>query len=325
MNSTKFLEKLLNIPKTSKIAIMGHRSADFDCIGSCIAMYLILDQLGFKSEVFVENNLDSTLKNNIGDVKLRTASNEVFDVCIMVDCPSLALIPENVLNIFTTAKTTFVIDHHISNTKYAQFNYVKSVSSACEVIFTLFRRKIQLTPQLAKNLYLGIYTDTGGFKYSNTTSKTFAMLSILTKQDFKADEVVHNCVDLVKRDSFELTKCAFNSVKFYSNGQIAVSVITKQDLDNNKVDHDTSKFMQSYLQNIEGVKIAVSITERKKNEYNISLRTSCDNINVSAIAKRFGGGGHIRASGLTLKGDYKKALNALLVECKNNLKGQNID
>ena len=79
--------------------------------------------------------------------------------------------------------------------------------------------------------------------------------------------------------------------------------------------------MQSYLQNIEGVKIAISISEKVKNEYNISLRTACDDVNVSSVASRFGGGGHVRASGLTLKGDYDKALNALIMECKNQLNG----
>ena len=181
---------------------------------------------------------------------------------------------------------------------------------------------ITLNNIIASNLYIGIYTDTGGFKYSNTTSNTFKVLSKLLTLDIKADKIVHDCVDVVSKTDFELTKCAFNSVNFYCDNQIAVSTITKQDLDNSKADKDTARFMQSYLQNLEGVKIGISITEKIKNEYNISLRTACDDIDVSKIASRFGGGGHTRASGLTLKGEYKKALNALIMECKNHLKGK---
>ena len=323
MRASQFLNKLLSTSKNGTVAIMGHRSPDFDCIGSCVAMHLVLKQLGIQSEVFVENNYDPIFKYNAEGVDFCTSTDKTFDVCIVVDCSSASILPENLLSVYNTAKTTFVIDHHITNTNFAQFNYVKQSSSACEVIFELFKNKITLTPQLAKNLYLGIYTDTGGFKFSNTTSTTFAVLSCLTQQDIQPDKIVHDCVDLVKRNYFELTKCAFNSVKFFEDGKIAVSLLTKHDLEANNVERDTAKFMQFYLQNVEGVKIAVSISEGQKNEFHISLRTACDDVDVSAIAKRFGGGGHVRASGLTLKGELKKALNALLLECKKSLKGQN--
>ena len=320
MNNS-FVKKLLLTCKNKTVAISGHRSADFDCIGSCIAMHMILKQFNISSDIFVESNIDSKMLKNAYNLPILTEPKTSYDVCITVDCPSVSLIPENVVPVFSGAKTTFCIDHHISNSQYATYNYVDNVSSACEVIYTLFEKKIKLNEQLAKNLYLGIYTDTGGFKYSNTSSKTFEVLSKLTKINFHPDELIHNCVDLISASSFALTKCAFNSVKFYADNQIAVSLITKQDLDNNKVDRDTSKFMQGYLQNLEGVKVAVCVTERSKGEFNISLRTACDDVNVSDIASRFGGGGHVRASGLTLRGDFQKALNALIMEIKNQLKG----
>lgn len=320
MNS--FVKKLLLTCKNKTVAITGHRSADFDCIGSCIAMHMILKQFNISSDIFVESNIDPKMLKNATNLPILTTPQKDYDVCITVDCPTQSLIPDNVLPAFSNAKTSFCIDHHISNSKYASYNYVSNVSSACEVIYTLFAKKIKLNEQLAKNLYLGIYTDTGGFKYSNTSSKTFQVLSKLTEINFHPDEVVHNCVDLVSASAFELTKCAFNSVKFYADNKIVVSLITKQDLDNNKVDKDTSKFMQSYLQNLEGVKVAICITERTKGEFNISLRTACNDINVSLIASRFGGGGHVRASGLTLRGDYQKALNALIMEIKNQFKGE---
>lgn len=318
-----FANQLLAECKGKKVAIMGHKSADFDCIGSCVGMHLILKQNKIKSDILVENDLNAVFYNIADRITYYSQPKQNYDVCIMVDCPTFSQIPDNVVGAFTNAKTTYVIDHHITNSKYAKYNFVKQASSACEVIFDLFEDKIKLNPQLAQALYIGIYTDSGGFKYSNTTSHTYEVLAKLTKQKCAFDKLVHDCVDEVELTTFELTKTAFLSVEFYYNKQIAVSVIKKEDLDRLKVEHSGPKFMQSYLQNIKGVKVAICITERVKNEYNISLRTACDNINVSAIAQHFGGGGHIRASGLTLKGEYKKALNALVNECKKSIKGIN--
>lgn len=318
---TNFATQLLNDCKNKKVAIMGHRSADFDCIGSCVALHLILKQNKIESDIFVENDLNAVFYNIAENLTYNDTPKQDYDVCIMVDCSAVSLIPDNLINIYNNAKTTYVIDHHISNNKYAKHNYVKIVSSACEVIYDLFFGKFKITPQLAKALYIGIYTDTGGFKYSNTTSHTYEVLAKLTKQKCAFDKLVHDCVDEVELTTFELTKSAFLSVEFYYKNQIAVSSIRKEDLERLNVLHSGPKFMQSYLQNIKGVKIAICVTERVKNEYNISLRTACDDINVSLIAQHFGGGGHIRASGLTLKGDYKKALNALINQCKKTIKG----
>ena len=318
-----FVKQLLTIAKNKKVAIMGHRSSDFDCICSCIAMHMILKQFNISSDIFVEEDLSSVFKKFLGNIKFLTKNKEKYDVRICVDCSSTSLIPENLAPIYAEAKDTFAIDHHVTNNKFAKYNYVKTLSSACEVIYDLFGTKIKMTKEIARALYLGIYTDTGGFKYSNTTSKTFFVLSKLLKIDIKADEIVHDYVDKVEKTSFELTRCAFNSVQFYYNNQIAVSIITKQDFDKIGVKKDSAKFMQSYLQNIEGVKIAITVSEQTPKEYHISLRTACDDVDVSSIATRFGGGGHVRASGLSLKGEYKKALNALLMECKKVLKGKN--
>lgn len=319
---SKFLKTLLLSCENKKVAITGHRSADFDCIGSCIAMHMILKQFNISSDIFVELNIDPRMLVNGEGLNFLSTTNEKYDICIAVDCSTLQLIPDNVTKVFTGATTTFVIDHHhLTNSKFGTYNHVKEASSACEVIYELFKNIIKLNQTIAKSLYLGIYTDTGGFKYSNTTSNTFKVLSQLLKTDIKPDEIVHNCVDLVSKSNFELTRCAFDSVQFFNNNEIAVSKISKEDLDKFSKQNETPKFMQSYLQNIEGVKIAISVSEKVKNEYNISLRTACDDVDVSAIASRFGGGGHKRASGLTLKGNYQKALNALLMECKNQLKG----
>ena len=314
---------LEEIKKAETIVIMAHETPDGDAIGSCLAMKVALKQLGKNADVIIRE-VPKIFNFLPGREDIKTDSEvERYDLAISLDCADFKRLVGS--EYFEKAKQTIVIDHHGSNKMYGDINFVNPVAPACcQILIGMFQYfNINIDKELGTCILTGIITDTGGFKFSNTTSTTFAVLSCLTKQDIQPDKIVHDCVDLVKRNYFELTKCAFNSVKFFEDGKIAVSLLTKHDLEANNVERDTAKFMQFYLQNVEGVKIAVSISEGQKNEFHISLRTACDDVDVSAIAKRFGGGGHVRASGLTLKGELKKALNALLLECKKSLKGQN--
>lgn len=326
MTKKAFAEKLLQeCGKARSVAIMGHKSPDFDCIGSCVAMHRILQKMGITADIFVDKELDNSFTPIITGLPIYVENDKKYDLVIVVDCSDIgsALFPVNEAKVFNEAKITFKIDHHISgkDINYATYNYVdEKASSACEIIFYMFKDIVKFDNEIAKALYLGIYTDTGGFKYSNATSKTFGALAKITKYDFAGDKLVHDCVSLISQNTLKLTQIAFQSIKFFHNNDIVVSTIRNVDFVNNKCEIESCKFMPSYLPNIDGVKIAISITEKIKNEYNISLRTSCDNIDVAKIASRFNGGGHIRASGLTLKGNYDKALNALILECIKEIK-----
>lgn len=203
-----FVNRLMAISKNAKVAIMGHRSADFDCICSCIAMHMILKQFNISSDIFVEEDLAPSFKEFLSKIPYKNVAENTYDVCICVDCSAVSLIPDNLMTIFVNAKETFVIDHHITNTKFAKYNYVKQASSACEVIYGLFGYKIEMSNEIARALYLGIYADTGGFKYSNTTSHTFGVLSKILKCDIKPDELVHHYIDMVSKSTFELINCA---------------------------------------------------------------------------------------------------------------------
>ena len=314
-----FAKKLLSLcKKSTNIAIMGHKSPDFDSIGSCIAMKRILQKFDIPSDIFVEKPLNDNFNYLVKDTEFLVEKQKDYDLCIVVDCSDISssLIPLN------TATSIVKIDHHISGKDclFGDLNFVDyNASSTCEVIYYLFHNLVEFDVEIASAIFMGIYTDTGGFKFSNTSTRTFSALAKLSRFDFERDKLIYNCLSIIKYDEFLLTQVAFASIKFFQNNQIAVSAIRYDDFVNNNCNPDSHKFMPSYLPNIEGVKISISITEKKKNEYNISLRTAMDDVDVSNIAVRFNGGGHIRASGLTLRGDYNKALNALLLECKKEL------
>lgn len=314
MKSKAFAKNLIKVCKKAQaVAISGHQNPDYDAIGSCLGLQEILRQNGIDADIILEQALDVTFRNFAEDYTFVTEVEKSYDVLITVDTADVKLLPKNVANIRGKATYTFNIDHHLSNQEYAQFNFVEGFrSSACEVLFYLFAPFYKLNTSIAKCLYIGIYTDTGGFVYSNVCPDTFVCLSKLLSTGFRADQFLLKCFRTKTHASMEVTQRAFKSLKFYHNDEILVSIVRENDFKETKAVLNETKFIVSYLPNVEGVKVSISISEPVKNEYHVSLRSVCDDVDVSQIASHFGGGGHLRASGLTLKGDFEKAFDALL-------------
>ena len=320
----RFRKKLLESIKNAKnIALFSHSNSDHDSICSTVSLYLILQKMGKSAHIFVEKQpSNSILKFVPKGVNLEVDSKENFDLAIVCDTSNYKKLPINCREIFDKIPLSFAIDHHIDNSKYCVYNLVLNMSSACEVLFWLFYGYVDFDQQLATLLYTGIFMDSGSFGYDSANSKTFRAISVLKKYAPNVNYNFFNCFGVFGYENFEITKTAMNSVKFYCDGKIAVSILRKEDYKKANCSREDGKFIVSYLQNVKGVLIAISISEDevKPNFYNVSLRTACDKINVSNIAHRFNGGGHIKASGLTLQGELDKALNALICECKRELK-----
>ena len=323
MNNPKtFVENLIQECRGKNIAISGHINPDYDAIGSCLALQEILSQNGIDTDIVLGEDLDFSFEYIKQQYSFELEKVD-YDILICVDMAELKLMPERVIEIKEKAQKVFNIDHHQSNTEYADYNFVEGdVSSACEVLYYLFDGFYQLNEKLASSLYIGIYADTGGFVYSNTKSSTFECLAKLIATGLNADDLLMKCFRGKKLSAFEITRLAFNSVKFYAGGRIAVSVLRFEDFKKTGAILNESKFIVSYLPTIENVEVAICASEPVKNDFHISLRTAKEGVNVSEIAKQFGGGGHIRASGLTLKGNFEKALNALINFTKYTLENK---
>lgn len=321
MQSKAFAKKLLQrCSHAVSVAISGHKSPDYDCICSSLAMQEILRQNGISADVLLERPLDDSFYEPIKNCNFVCETDVQYEVVISVDTPEKNMLPTIANAKRELAQTTFSIDHHHDNSLFMEFSQVwAGESSACEVIFRTFEPYFKLNEYLATVFYIGIYADTGGFIYSNTHSTTFDILSKLLKYDIKADEIVRDCFMSISPKSFEMLGRAMASVEFFENGQIAVSVLRLKDFEETKALYNDSKLITNYLQRIKDVKVAICIFEPEKGDYHVSLRTACDNVDVSAIAKKFNGGGHIRASGMKLVGDYEKALRALINQTKNVL------
>ncbi len=308
------------IKKANKIAIFTHKDSDHDTICSAVALKDIIKQMGKNSVIFVDKKPSESILKFVSKEKFLTTSDEIFDVAICVDCSNIKRLSDDNLKVFLSATETFNLDHHQDNSFFAKYNHVqKGWSSCCEVIYFLFKDVIKLNKYLASTLYTGLFMDCGAFTYSSTTDKTHECASALLKFAPKIKEKFFACFGVLGQEEFLITQRAFQSVKFYLNNQVAISVLMTKDFQECGVPREKGKFIVSYLQNVAGVKISINISEDGKNEWRISLRTTSDEVDLSNIAHRFNGGGHKRASGCTLKGDIKKVVNALIKECKREL------
>ena len=321
MQSKSFAKNLIKIcSHVERVAISGHKNPDYDSICSCLAMQEILRQNKTAADIILEKPLEPTFAEIVMKNHFIYVPTKQYDAVISVDTPDKKMLPANALELKEKAKYTFALDHHKDHSCYMQKTQLfEGESSACEVIFRTFEPHFTLNKRLSTIFYIGIYADTGGFVYSNTHPTTFEILSKITKFDIKPDEIVQNYFTNIKPQALEMLRRALNSVKFYEDGQIVVSALRFNDFDETKISYGDSKMIVDYTQRIDGVKVAISIFEPEKGDYHVSLRTASPDVDVSLIAKKFNGGGHVRASGMKLVGEYDKALRALINQAKSVL------
>lgn len=318
-----FLTELKNaLNHANSVAIFTHKDNDHDCICSAFSLQMILKQVyGKTSTIFVDKMPSESILKFVPHKNFETKSEQKFDVGICVDCSDISRLCEDSLKVFAGCSKKFSIDHHQDNSNFADFNYVKrGFSSCCEVLFWLFENEFKLTEELAKVFYAGMVMDCGMFCYGSANWKTMLCASKILKAYPNVKEGFFVCFGISGFENFAITQRAFQSVRLYKNGQIAVSILRKSDFEECGCKREDGKFIVSYLQNIAGVKIAISISEDAKNEWRISLRSPCNEVDVSNVAHKFNGGGHKQASGLTLKGELEKAIKALLFEAEKELK-----
>lgn len=306
-----------------KVAIAGHIRPDGDCVGSCTALYLYLTQnkeeFGIeKVDVYLEPfGNEFKILTGTGDIRHSYDTDEVYDVFISLDCGSLDRLG-NALKFFDSAKKTINIDHHISNLAFAGVNHVVAdASSTCEVLFTLMEED-KITKAAAEALYVGMIHDTGVFKHSNTKEKTMKIAGrliskgidfpTLIDESFYAKTYLQNQV---------LGRCLMESM-LVLHGKVVFAAISRRMLDFYGATHADLDGIIDQLRVTKGTEVAVFIYETGLHEYKVSMRSNGE-VNVSKIAVYFGGGGHIKAAGCTMKGSAHDVINNLTAHIEAQL------
>lgn len=297
------------------IAIAGHVRPDGDCVGSCTALYLYLLQ---NCNDFGIDKLDVYLEPFGNEFNVLTGTDEIkhsydteysYDVFISLDCGSLDRLG-NALKYFNTAKKTINIDHHISNMKFANVNYVVAdASSTCEVLFTLMEESL-ITKSIAEALYVGLIHDTGVFKHSNTSEKTMNIAGKLISKGINFSALIDDSFyGKTYMQNQILGRCLMESI-LVLDGKIVVSSLNRRMIDFYGATSADLDGIIDQLRVTKGTEVAIFIYETDFHEFKVSMRSNGE-VNVSKIAVYFGGGGHIKAAGCTMRGSVHDVINNL--------------
>ena len=310
---------LEEIKKAESIVILTHENPDGDAVGSSIAMYLGLKELGKTPDIII-SEFPRAFENLPGIENIKKESDiENYDLAIALDTASIKML-NGYSKYFEDAKTKIVIDHHSSNTMFGDYNYVDQDSPACaQLLLVLFNYlNIEVSKEIGTDILAGIITDTGGFRYDGVTAETFELVAGLCQKGVKVSKVYQKVFASTSKSKFFLHRIALDRLELLDNEKIAFTYITKNDENSVGAENGDYDGIVEQGRDIEGVEISIFLRETEKG-IKASLRSK-DYVNVSELCRIFGGGGHIRAAGCTIPGTIEQVKTQILNQARAMLK-----
>jgi phosphoesterase RecJ-like protein len=309
------------ISEAGGVAIFPHVSADGDAIGSSLALAIALQNAGKKVVVYLEENIPTVYKflPGTGLACFYDSQDEIMDVNIALDTGDVGRLASRG-EIFFNAPCTVNIDHHVTNTKFALLNHVDETSASTgEIVYTLLKKlKLTIDKEIAVCLYTAISTDTGGFKYSNTTSETHRIASELLSTGIDIGELSQRIFDNTTYAKLKLTQKSIELLELHEGGKLSVVVLSQADMQTTGAKDEDCDGIVNLGRSIEGVEISLLVKEKNSDEVRINLRSKTY-VDVSEIAAAFGGGGHKRAAGCTVKGTLQEVKEQLIKAVREKL------
>jgi bifunctional oligoribonuclease and PAP phosphatase NrnA len=288
-----------------RFLLTTHENPDGDALGSLLATKLALDQLG-KDSVMVLYG-DAPLPGEyqfmpLAELHRRWPADVSERALVAVDCANESRIADP--DVLGRVPFTINIDHHHDNTRFGDVNLVvANASSTSEILRDLFDELgVELTPDIAEPLYIALVTDTGRFQYANTTPKALRLAADLVEAGADVHRIFQGVYESVQFAKLKLLARALDRAQVYEGGRIVVSYLLRTDFAEVGAAEPYSEGIIDYLRAVEGADMAVLIREPPRTDgptRRVSLRASIDELDVSAIARKSGGGGHRQAAGFS--------------------------
>lgn len=308
---------LNEIKKHKTFLVTTHQNPDADAACSALAMAIVLKKMGKKVIVVDEDALPVWLGflPNAKDFRRKAdVKQPSFDAAIVLDCGDRARMGN--VSEFIGKEPVINIDHHVTNDSFGNVNWVSpKASSTCEMLFDLFAdAKVKMDKNLSALLYSGIMTDTGSFRYDNTTSKTHRIISELMQFGLSASDMhQRHYVGIPAVDIKGYVNIVHSAELLFNNKVYCVS-LPKKLADAFSSGFDLKEKIFGFLRAVEGVEIVVILSEMSPSLTRINLRSQ-SSFDVAKLASQFNGGGHKKAAGakieLGLEGSKKKILAAI--------------
>lgn len=311
-NSLAEVAAVLN--KSKCVAIACHARPDGDALGSGLALCLALENAGKRAYFLCEEEPPERL-NIFPSVSKTRQSLPVplseIDLFVCVDCAELPRIGD-IFQLYSAYKgDTLNIDHHISNPRFAKCNYVFPDSTAtCEIMPEVLESAgFEITAEIADLLAMGLLTDSGNFSHRDVTAKTFSVAAKLKEYGADICDIGYQMFTRQSKARAMLYVRVLGGIRFALDDKLAIITVAQKDFAETGTDKSQTEGFVDYALSIDGVEVSVALMEVKKNQYKISLRSK--SVDVNAVAGKFGGGGHILASGCMISAEYEEVVERI--------------
>ena len=311
------------IRDAKNICIVGHIRPDGDCIGSQLGLAMALKAEGKKVTVWNEDAMPSKLKFLDPDGLLQKPKpGRKFDCVIAVDCASFERL--GAVGACVSERDLLInIDHHASNTRYGDLNWISSREpSTGELIFRLLKAaRWPITKAIADNLFTAVSTDTGSFQYPTTRPGTFHAGAELVTRGADLAKICDEVYQSYPISRARLLRLLYNKFKLTHDDRIAYFWLKKTDLARTGADTSDTEGLIDHIRDIEPVVVACVFEELEPELTRISLRSKSVQVNVSEICKLFGGGGHHAAAGARIPGKPMTTQRRVIAAVKKAING----
>ncbi|MDB5259489.1 MAG: phosphoesterase RecJ protein phosphoesterase RecJ protein [Candidatus Taylorbacteria bacterium] len=310
---------ILEAVRASKnILLHCHPSPDPDSVCSALAMKSALEQLGKQATIISgDSNIpaafshfpgfSSILQKSIGEIDLAA-----YDLFIAQDSGSIGMVSRKTAVVFPPTMKVVVIDHHATNTGYGHINLVDAaypaVAQMLSDIFSVWG--IVMNQEIASNLMIGLFTDTGGFRYGAMPSETFACAAELVKHVPNFNQLISTMENSNTPDTLIFQALALSSIETHFGGNLAISAVPYSAIKSKGIDIQaiSGAVIANLLKSVIGWNVAVSLVEEEPNKVKLSFRTrDAAKFDVSKIAVKVGGGGHKAAAGALIEAPFEEA------------------
>ena len=282
------------------ILFIAHVSPDGDTLGSCLALYHMALQMGNRAQVACEEPVPSAYRFLPGaDVVTPPEDARQAAAVMCVDCADTAR-AGRCQALVNAAERTFCIDHHGTNSGYADGNYIEPAAATGELAYKLLRElRLTLTADIATCLFAAISSDTGNFSYANTTPESFRIAADLAETSIDIAVINRFLFRSFPYNKVMLRGRAITNMRLYCRGQLGMSILTQRDMRECSATSGDAEGIVDLIRDIDTVQIAVLLRESSDSRIRVSMRAKTA-VNLGELAAALGGGGHLHAAGCTL-------------------------
>jgi bifunctional oligoribonuclease and PAP phosphatase NrnA len=289
-----------------RFLLVTHENPDGDALGSILGAKLGLDRLGKDSVMYLGGDTSPPTEYDflpLGDLRRELPADAAERVLLALDCANAKRMGA-AADLLDRVPLSIDVDHHHDNTRFATINHVVAdASSTGEIVRDLLRElDVTLDAEIAEPLYVALVTDTGRFQYTNTTPKALRLAAELVEAGVDIHRVFRGIYESVEFAKLKLLARALERAQVYDGGRLVVTYLLRSDFHELGVGEEYAEGIIDYLRAVEGAELAATIREPPEPPdapRRISLRASSDEIDVSAIARQRGGGGHPQAAGFS--------------------------